>query len=125
MTKKQAIQLLEERKVRTIWDDEQEKWYFSIVDESIFPLPLFFLNRLRGKPFNRFQGLRCKGTCSYVYSYAYPACDVFLKLIIMFSATSAFYSKDYSYLCGQKIQINGKNKDKTESSAIRLVSGTS
>ena len=32
MTKKQAIQLFEERKVRTIWDDKQEKWYFSIVD---------------------------------------------------------------------------------------------
>lgn len=32
MTKQQAIQLFEERKVRTIWDDEHEKWYFSIVD---------------------------------------------------------------------------------------------
>ncbi len=32
MTNKQAIQLFEERKVRTVWDDEQEKWYFSIVD---------------------------------------------------------------------------------------------
>ena len=32
MTKKQAIQLFEQRKVRTVWDDEQEKWYFSIVD---------------------------------------------------------------------------------------------
>lgn len=32
MTKKQAIQLFEERKVRTIWDDTTEKWYFSIVD---------------------------------------------------------------------------------------------
>ena len=32
MTKKQAIQLFEERKVRTVWDDETEKWYFSIVD---------------------------------------------------------------------------------------------
>ena len=32
MTKKQALQLFEQRKVRTIWDDEQEKWYFSIVD---------------------------------------------------------------------------------------------
>ena len=32
MTKKQAIQLFEERKVRTVWDDEEEKWYFSIVD---------------------------------------------------------------------------------------------
>ena len=32
MTKKQSIQLFENRKVRTVWDDEQEKWYFSIVD---------------------------------------------------------------------------------------------
>ena len=32
MTKKQTIQLFEERTVRTVWDDEQEKWYFSIVD---------------------------------------------------------------------------------------------
>lgn len=32
MTQKQAIQLFEERRVRTLWDDEQEKCYFSIVD---------------------------------------------------------------------------------------------
>ena len=32
MTKKESIKLFEEKKVRTIWDDEQEKWYFSIVD---------------------------------------------------------------------------------------------
>ena len=32
MTQKHKIQLFEEKKVRTAWDDEQEKWYFSIVD---------------------------------------------------------------------------------------------
>ncbi len=32
MTKKPAIQLFQERKVRTVWDDQEEKWYFSIVD---------------------------------------------------------------------------------------------
>lgn len=32
MTQKHQIQLFEEKKVRTIWDNEQEKWYFSIVD---------------------------------------------------------------------------------------------
>ncbi|MBE6324139.1 MAG: hypothetical protein E7074_04065 [Bacteroidales bacterium] len=32
MTKKQQIQLFEEKKVRTAWDDQEEKWYFSIVD---------------------------------------------------------------------------------------------
>ena len=32
MTKKQALQLFEQRKVRTVWDDEQEKWYFCVAD---------------------------------------------------------------------------------------------
>ena len=32
MTKQQAIKLFEEKKIRTVWDDEQEKWYLSIVD---------------------------------------------------------------------------------------------
>ena len=32
MTKQQALKLFEERRVRSVWDDEQEKWYFSIVD---------------------------------------------------------------------------------------------
>ena len=32
MTKKQAIPLFQERKVRTAWDNQEEKWYFSVVD---------------------------------------------------------------------------------------------
>lgn len=32
MTKKQAIQIFEERKVRTVWDEQTEEWYFSVVD---------------------------------------------------------------------------------------------
>lgn len=32
MTQKHQIQLFEEKKVRTVWDDQEEKWYFSIVD---------------------------------------------------------------------------------------------
>ena len=32
MTQKESIHLFEERKVRAIWDVEQEEWYFSIVD---------------------------------------------------------------------------------------------
>ena len=32
MAKKQQIQLFEDKKVRVVWDDEEEKWYFSIVD---------------------------------------------------------------------------------------------
>ena len=32
MTKREALQLFEDKKVRTVWDDVEEKWYFSIVD---------------------------------------------------------------------------------------------
>ena len=32
MTQKNAIKLFEEKKVRTVWDDETEEWYFSVVD---------------------------------------------------------------------------------------------
>ena len=32
MEKQNEIKIFEEKKVRTLWDAEQEKWYFSIVD---------------------------------------------------------------------------------------------
>jgi hypothetical protein len=32
MTKETAIKLFEQKQVRSVWDAEQEKWYFSIID---------------------------------------------------------------------------------------------
>lgn len=32
MPNKQEIQLFEDKKVRIVWDEQQEKWYFSIID---------------------------------------------------------------------------------------------
>ncbi|MBP6237257.1 MAG: Bro-N domain-containing protein [Saprospiraceae bacterium] len=32
MKKQNAIQLFEDKKVRTLWDEEREKWYISIID---------------------------------------------------------------------------------------------
>ena len=32
MKKQEAIQVFEDQKVRSLWDTEAEKWYFSIVD---------------------------------------------------------------------------------------------
>lgn len=32
MDERNAIKVFEERQVRTVWDSEQEKWYFSIID---------------------------------------------------------------------------------------------
>ena len=32
MTKKDAIKLFEQQQVRTHWDNDSEKWFFSITD---------------------------------------------------------------------------------------------
>lgn len=43
MNKETAVKIFESKQVRTHWDEEQEKWYFSIIDvvailtESIDP----------------------------------------------------------------------------------------
>lgn len=53
MTKQNAIKLFEEKKVRAVWDDTAEEWYFSVVDvveiltES--PRPRKYWNALKTK----------------------------------------------------------------------------
>lgn len=32
MDENNSIQLFEDRKIRTAWDEEKEEWYFSVVD---------------------------------------------------------------------------------------------
>lgn len=32
MTHKNAIKIFEEKKVRAVWDDQTEEWYFSVID---------------------------------------------------------------------------------------------
>ena len=32
MDKQNSIRLFEQKQVRSIWNDDDEKWYFSIVD---------------------------------------------------------------------------------------------
>ncbi|NCT18876.1 MAG: hypothetical protein COW66_11770 [Flavobacteriaceae bacterium CG18_big_fil_WC_8_21_14_2_50_34_36] len=32
MTKKESIKLFEQKQVRSVWDDADEKWYFSVID---------------------------------------------------------------------------------------------
>ena len=32
MKKQDAIKVFEDKKVRTLWDSEQDKWYISIID---------------------------------------------------------------------------------------------
>ena len=42
MKKESAIKLFEQKQIRTHWDDEEEKWYFSVVDVvSVLTVYLF------------------------------------------------------------------------------------
>lgn len=53
MTQTNEIKLFDEKLVRTVWDDEQEKWYFSIVDVievlTDSPRPRKYWNALKTK----------------------------------------------------------------------------
>lgn len=65
MTKKESIKLFEEKKVRTIWDDEQDKWYFSVIDvisaltDSANPTDYFKKMRKRDEQLASFVGTNC------------------------------------------------------------------
>lgn len=53
MTKLDAIKIFEEKKVRTVWDNELEKWYFSVIDVieilTDSPRPRKYWNALKTK----------------------------------------------------------------------------
>jgi hypothetical protein len=53
MEKKNEIKLFEDKKVRTLWDTEQEKWYISIIDVieilTNSPRPRKYWNALKTK----------------------------------------------------------------------------
>ena len=53
MSQQEAIKLFDSKRVRTVWDDEKEKWYFSIVDVIAVltdsPRPRKYWNALKTK----------------------------------------------------------------------------
>lgn len=53
MEKKGAIKIFEDKKVRTIWDEKQEKWFLSIIDVievlTGSPRPRKYWNALKTK----------------------------------------------------------------------------
>ena len=53
MSRKDSIQLFEEQTVRTYWDAEEERWYFSVIDVVAVltdsPRPRKYWNALKTK----------------------------------------------------------------------------
>lgn len=65
MTQHNSIRLFEEKRVRTVWDDQQEKWYFSVIDvvavltDSVNPTDYFKKMRKRDPQLAAFVGTNC------------------------------------------------------------------
>ncbi len=65
MTQRQALKLFEDRKVRTVWDDQTEEWYFSVVDvvavltDSVNPTDYLKKMRKRDTQLGLFIGTNC------------------------------------------------------------------
>ena len=65
MTKETNIKLFEEKKVRTVWDEEREEWYFSVVDvisvltDSVNPTDYLKKLRKRDELLGEYIGTNC------------------------------------------------------------------
>ena len=85
MSQKEQIKLFEEKKVRTVWDDEKEEWYFSVVDvvevltDSNDPKQYIKKMRARDPELNASWGTICtltRMTASDGKSYRTQAADI-------------------------------------------------
>ena len=65
MGQKEYIKLFEQKKVRSVWDDEKEEWFFSVVDvvevltDSIDPKQYIKKMRTRDPELNASWGTIC------------------------------------------------------------------
>ena len=65
MAKEANIKIFEEKRVRTVWDDEKEEWYFSVVDvvgiltDSVNPTDYLKKLRKRDELLGEYIGTNC------------------------------------------------------------------
>lgn len=65
MIKKTSIRIFEEKKVRSVWNDDEEKWYFSVLDvvevltDSANPTDYFKKMRKRDPELAEYVGTNC------------------------------------------------------------------
>jgi prophage antirepressor-like protein len=78
MNKEESIQLFENRKVRTVWNEDEEEWYFSVVDVvSVLTdstNPTDYLKKLRKR--DKFLGEYLRTNCPQVEMLTYGWCEV-------------------------------------------------
>lgn len=66
MTKENSVKVFENKKIRSVWNEEEEEWYFSVVDvievftDSINPTDYLKKLRKRDALLGDFIGTNCK-----------------------------------------------------------------
>lgn len=92
MTRKTAIKLFQDQRVRVLWDNSNEKWYFSIVDvigvltESINPRKYWSVLKTRLRKEGRelttnYSQLKMQSTDGKYYMTDVADTEQFLRLI--------------------------------------------
>ena len=64
MTKREISKLFEDRKIRTVWDDKEEKWYLSIVEEWKAGTKVLMSTGVQFVPWFRWSAKMAKNTCN-------------------------------------------------------------
>jgi hypothetical protein len=65
MTKETAVKLFEQKQVRSVWNEDEEQWYFSIVDviavltDSVNPTDYLKKIRKRDSELGSYLGTNC------------------------------------------------------------------
>ena len=65
MSRKEALKIFDNNNVRVVWDDEQQEWYFCVVDvievltDSINPTDYLKKMRKRDPELNVYMGTNC------------------------------------------------------------------
>ena len=101
MTQKHQIQLFEERKVRTVWDNKEEKCYFSIVDvcavltESKDPQTYWRVLKNRLKKEGNETVTNCNGLKMQAADGIYPAGYNIVNNIYKYTRCGIFYRSLY------------------------------
>ena len=101
MTKREALQLFEEKKIRSVWDDKEEKWYFSIVDvcavltESKYPQTYWRVLKNRLKKEENETVTNCNGLKMQAADGIYPAGYNIVNNIYKYTRCGIFYRSLY------------------------------
>jgi hypothetical protein len=104
MEKQESIKIFEEKRIRTLWDEEQEKWYFSVVDvvqvltDSVNPTDYLKKMRKRDPELGKFLGTNCPQVAMMTETG---------KLVISSLNSKSEYQKDELFIVG-----SNNNKDK-------------